>query len=478
MKCACFASPLVTSSLDFAEHRRVAMSPANQQVAALAVGAVSLVTLALLARRHAQRSLGAVRQRVCKSGHPSGSGGEPKAHHTWLAGAALPKRIHDQLRLTPLLRPQASPKKKPKGKRRHGKKSEYGESKEKFAPPLEPAFASECYAALKHASTATEAIAAWVVEHCALLVAPPREESHATSAAAAAEAQAQAQAQATSAELASLPGMPALAAIAASSAAAKPTREPQGAFMVLSVGCGDGELDLELLIALSSALAAAAPEGCAPRGLHYVGLEPNGADAAAFTARLDEARGAGRLPSGVVAYVLEEAFDSKAPSQRAAASAAASVDGATASADGSNGSADARRYFGSKHQFDLVVAAGVLASFRDTHTALQRLLASTRSGGRMLVVQPARGVPELQAQLMKMACGNESALLAADEVKRQLAQLKLPPYTMELVPARLHCSDCLTRNAAGLQVATSPLHPLTRPPTRFARPSTAFRSVL
>merc|ERR1719502_803786 len=112
--------------------------------------------------------------------------------------------------------------------------------------------------------------------------------------------------------------MPALAAAAAGVAAAKPAREPQGAFMVLSVGCGDGELDLELLTTLSAALAAATPEGGTPRQLHYVGLEPNGADAAAFTSRIAEARVAGRLGS-VVAYVLEEAFDEKAPAKAAAA---------------------------------------------------------------------------------------------------------------------------------------------------------------
>ena len=70
-------------------------------------------------------------------------------------------------------------------------------------------------------------------------------------------------------------------------------------------------------------------------------------------------------------------------------------------------------------------------------------------------MQPARGVPELQGQLMKLACGHEAGLLAADEVKRQLAQLKLPPYTMELVAARLHCGDCLARTAVGVQILSS-----------------------
>ena len=54
--------------------------------------------------------------------------------------------------------------------------------------------------------------------------------------------------QATSAELANLPNMPGIAATAAAVAAAKPSREATGAFMVLSVGCGDGELDLELIM--------------------------------------------------------------------------------------------------------------------------------------------------------------------------------------------------------------------------------------
>jgi len=204
---------------------------------------------------------------------------------------------------------------------------------------------------------------------------------------------------------------------------------------VLSIGCGDGELDLELIMALSDALAAAAP-GAAPRNLHYVGLEPTVSDAAAFSARLEEARQLGRLPSQVVAYVRQESFDDR-PKQPAATRDEA-TQGAT--------------IFHSEAAFDLVVCAGTMSYFRDAHATVGRMLAQTKSGGRLLIVQPSSGVPELQAELMKMARGNDAHHCTAEQVKHLLSQFKLPPFSMSYVAATLSCTECLLRNPTGLQI--------------------------
>jgi len=320
-----------------------------------------------------------------------------------------------------------------RAKKRHNKKSEDSSDR---APVLEPGFASECYSARKVASTVTAKTVEWLVENAPALISPPREEAPATSAAAA-EAAATAAAQATSAELANLPNLPSIAATAAAVAAAKPSRESAGVFAVLSVGCGDGELDLELIMALSNALAAAAP-GAAPRNLHYVGLEPTVSDATAFTARIEEARQQGRLPSQVVAYVRQERFDD-GPKQPAATREEEEV-------------AQITTVFHSEAAFDLVVCAGTMSYFRDTPATVGRMLAQTKSGGRLLIVQPSSGVPELQGELMKMARGNEAHLCSAEQVKHLLSQFKLPPFSMSYVTATLSCTECLLRTPTGLQI--------------------------
>jgi len=158
-----------------------------------------------------------------------------------------------------------------RAKKRHSKKN--SEDSSDRAPALQPGFASECYTARKAASTATAKTVEWLVENAPALISPPREEAPTT--AAAAEAAATAAAQATSAELANLPNLPGIAATAAAVAAAKPSRESAGVFAVLSIGCGDGELDLELIMvrrprrflaaASHHAVAVPAPPSLCPR---------------------------------------------------------------------------------------------------------------------------------------------------------------------------------------------------------------------
>ena len=342
----------------------------------------------------------------------------------------------------------SSPRRRHKQKhRRGGRKNEELE----LALALEPAFAAECYAARKAASTSTAVTLEWITANVHVLVAPPTPVLDAT--AAALSPPPPPLPQALNAELA----LAGVAAAALDAEAAKP-----GTFTVLSVGCGDGELDQHLILALQEAAGSAGGDGATharPKvtKLHYVGLEPCRPDAAAFRARIDAARAAGRLGPNAVAYVLEEAFEDRLRQP------------------------DEHRpdtpVFRSRTQFDLVVVANALNYFRDPHAALQvrararatpsravsptccaavaqRLVAQTKSGGRLLLVHPAaRGVAEIQAELMRVK-GSEEHMCHADELKRLLSLLRLQCATTHL-HARLNVSESLARSSTGVQILSS-----------------------
>ncbi len=348
----------------------------------------------------------------------------------------------------------SSPRRRHKQKhRRGGRKNEELE----LALALEPAFAAECYAARKAASTSTAATLEWIAANVHALVAPPTPVLDAA-AAALSPPPPPPPPPARNAELATLPGLAGVAAAALDAEAAKP-----GTFTVLSVGCGDGELDQHLILALQEAAGSAGGDGAAharPKvtKLHYVGLEPCRPDAAAFRARIDAARAAGRLGPNAVAYVLEEAFEDRLrqPDEHRPDSPV----------------------FRSRTQFDLVVVANALNYFRDPHAALQvrararaapsraasltcaaaaaqRLVAQTKSGGRLLLVHPAaRGVAEIQAELMRVVKGSEEHMCHADELKRLLSLLRLQCATTHL-HARLNVSESLARSSTGVQILSS-----------------------
>lgn len=70
-------------------------------------------------------------------------------------------------------------------------------------------------------------------------------------------------------------------------------------------------------------------------------------------------------------------------------------------------------------------------------------------------MQPSSGVPGLQAELMKLARGNEAPLCTAEQVKHLLSQFKLPPFSMSYVAATLCCTECLLRTPTGMQVTAA-----------------------
>lgn len=152
---------------------------------------------------------------------------------------------------------------------------------------------------------------------------------------------------------------------------------------ILSVGCGDGEVDVEVLRAVAahesvtkvrragdkevpgkpaySRTAFAPPSpfvSTASRAqVHYVGLEPSASTAAAFKVRLQQARDAGAIGPDVVAFVLQTELDDRP------------LRGTTA------------KGFSSKHQFDVVLMINVLHCFRNPYGALQRAMTQTKPGG-------------------------------------------------------------------------------------------------
>jgi 2-polyprenyl-3-methyl-5-hydroxy-6-metoxy-1,4-benzoquinol methylase len=125
---------------------------------------------------------------------------------------------------------------------------------------------------------------------------------------------------------------------------------------VLSIGCGDGSIDVEILKML------AAQPGVSK--VHYVGVEPCARAAAAFRERLALARAARQLGPDVVAFVLESELDDRPV--RSSASSPAEV---------------SSRGFTSKHQFDLVLMVHVAQCFKHPAGAIQRAMLQTKPGG-------------------------------------------------------------------------------------------------
>jgi len=212
-------------------------------------------------------------------------------------------------------------------------------------------------------------------------------------------------------------------------------------------------------------LEAGVPPGAPRPKLHYVGVEPNGDDAAACRAKMEEARKAGELSSETVAYVLEETFEVRPPKQStpqteqlepAQLELLAELDeklpthNSSKLQKGRDGAQSSP--FRSKSTFDLVVVANVLPYFRDTQAALQRLVGYTKSGGNLLIINSTgKATLQLQTEHMRFVKGSESQICTHDDIKKQLAQQRLQ-FQLSTLESRLNCTECLARTPTGLQV--------------------------
>jgi len=215
---------------------------------------------------------------------------------------------------------------------------------------------------------------------------------------------------------------------------------PERNLKMLSVGCGDGELDFAIMEGCKSALKS---------GVDFVGLEPNGELRTIFAEKLKVAQGAGELPATVTTELIDTFFDGRF------------ADTATSKPD-------------------LVVLGHVLYYFggvNDKLGALRRAIQIANPEGRVVVIhQAAQGVPELQNQLLPMIRGSTKDMFTADDIEKLLnRELKddIKGFVRHDVEAFLDISEVLKGSPKGIETMSFCLEA----DHRTANDSTLARSI-
>lgn len=185
------------------------------------------------------------------------------------------------------------------------------------------------------------------------------------------------------------------------------SRQPENTFSILSVGCGAGELDLEVLKKLV---------GKREYRIKYLGLEPNPIHRNRFIENLANLS----LGEDACLSVQKNYFDTDK--------------------------------FDAPEQYDLVLLAHVLYYFSDPYEAIRLALRYTQKGGQVIIVhQTGTGIPQIQDLHMDDIKGNRSGMLTADEIKALLEQ-KTHPYQYYDTDAFLDVTECIRLSERGIKI--------------------------
>ncbi|NES65125.1 MAG: methyltransferase domain-containing protein, partial [Okeania sp. SIO2D1] len=181
-------------------------------------------------------------------------------------------------------------------------------------------------------------------------------------------------------------------------------------FSVLSIGSGEGDIDLEII---QSLIAKLNPRW---KQLKYVALEPNPIHRDRFLQRLDQAS----FGKNVKVSVRDEYFE---PGR-----------------------------FEQEQKYDLVVLTHVLYYFDEPYQAIQSALKQTKEGGRVVIVhQTATGIPQIQREFMLEAKGNQNEMFTAEDI-RNLLDTQSHPNQYHHVDARLDVTECLQGRENGVKI--------------------------
>lgn len=232
-----------------------------------------------------------------------------------------------------------------------------------IAPPLDDEFYAESYGLRKAASTMTVAAIEWFRNNLTLLLEGSDSRSH-----------------------------------------------KNDTFSVLSIGSGEGDIDLEIIHSLLPRLN--------PRWqqLRYVALEPNSIHRDRFLQRLDQVS----FDKNVSVSVRDEYFQ---PGRLA-----------------------------EEEQYDLVLLSQVLYHFDDRYQAIQSALSQTKEGGQVVIVhQTAMGIPQIQQEHMLEVKGNQNEMFTAEDIKK-LLDTKSHQYQYHQVDARLDVTECIQSLETGVKI--------------------------
>ena len=181
-------------------------------------------------------------------------------------------------------------------------------------------------------------------------------------------------------------------------------------FSVLSIGSGEGDIDIEIIQSLIPKLN--------PRWkqLQYVALEPNPIHRDRFLQKLDRES----FGENVAVSVRDDYFN---PGQ-----------------------------FESKQKYDLVLLTHVLYYFDEPYQAIQTALNQTKKGGQVVIVhQTATGIPEIQCEHMLEVKGNQNEMFTARDI-RNLLDKKSHQHQFYHVNARLDVTECLQQLETGVKI--------------------------
>ncbi len=231
------------------------------------------------------------------------------------------------------------------------------------APPLDDEFYAESYELRKAASTMTSAAIEWFRSHVEVLLEGSDSPSH-----------------------------------------------KDDTLSVLSIGSGEGDIDLEIIHSLVPKLNSRW------KRLKYVALEPNPIHRNRFLQRLDKTS----FDENVEVSVRGDSFE---PNK-----------------------------FESEAKYDLVMLTHVLYYFDDPYQAIQGALNQTKEDGQVVIVhQTATGIPQIQREHMLAAKGNQNEMFTAENIQN-LLDAKSHQHQFYNVDARLDVTECLQGLEAGVKI--------------------------
>ncbi|MEB3178201.1 MAG: class I SAM-dependent methyltransferase [Nostocaceae cyanobacterium] len=181
-------------------------------------------------------------------------------------------------------------------------------------------------------------------------------------------------------------------------------------FSVLSIGSGEGDIDIEIIKSLIPKLN--------PRWkrLRYVALEPNPIHSDRFLQRLAQTS----FDENVEVSVRDEYFETC--------------------------------QFAREAQYDLVLLNHVLYYFDKPYQAIQSALNQTKKGGRVVIVhQTATGIPQIQCEHMLEVKGNQNEMFTAEDI-RNLLDTQSHQYQFHHIDAHLDVTECLQQSESGVKI--------------------------
>ncbi|NEQ96344.1 MAG: methyltransferase domain-containing protein [Cyanothece sp. SIO2G6] len=192
-----------------------------------------------------------------------------------------------------------------------------------------------------------------------------------------------------------------------------PARPPFGTdrtLSVLSIGSGEGDIDLEIIKRLT-------PEPDVPwKRLRYVALEPNPIHRDRFLHNLSHTA----LADTTEVEVRGDYFDPNQPPPQ--------------------------------EQYDLVLLTHVLYYFDDPTQAIRQALAHTKPYGQVVIIhQAAVGIPQIQREHMLDIKGDEDEMLTADDIQN-LIKRQSWPYQLHHIDAQLDVTPCLQQLDTGIKI--------------------------